>query len=488
MYNFNYRYSVGFLLSITCFFVVPGFIFSNDSTSSNLLSINNKQSFTIEKVEEIALKNNWVYKTLKEAVEQKRYLRHQATALALPSIATSLSAQRTPTTTGYGDFYRTALKFTQTLYSSDVLYGIKLAKLDHHILLQDLEIFRQSLIFEVRRAYYNIILGQEDVQFQQENIALLKEVLESEEHKFQVGELTKFHVNQSKVAVTSALATYYQSVKKLKLAENTLLDLMGMEPEKLVLLNQEKNKEKEAGFPVFKIAFLSRMVKKLDTFEPFQKTEKDSSSGAIKITFNKNTVFESQDFYDWEQKALENRPDLAKQLLLIKQANKSVHSKISKYLPTASFQAEHVDQSPGSIGISRPKSFWNMILQLDWTLFDGLGRESAVKQSRSALKGVLFTYKEALQKAKVDVHNRLHEIEEALLMYLSAREGVDLADQAMQQALDRFRVGVISSLEYRDAVTSLLEAKQNFNSANFQLLVSYYALKRDVGLIDEEKI
>ena len=87
-----------------------------------------------------------------------------------------------------------------------------------------------------------------------------------------------------------------------------------------------------------------------------------------------------------------------------------------------------------------------------------------------------------VEEAKAEVRDAIYEIEEALLSYYAAHEGVLLADEAIDQAKARRDLGMITPLEYRDVVASRTQAKQIFIQASYRLLTSYYALRYATGI------
>jgi outer membrane protein TolC len=91
-------------------------------------------------------------------------------------------------------------------------------------------------------------------------------------------------------------------------------------------------------------------------------------------------------------------------------------------------------------------------------------------------------YDRAWQDAQIQVERRFHELEEAFLSYFAASQSVRLAEEAIELASNRRDLGVITPLEFRDTASSLTQARLTLSRASFNLLTSYYALRREAGV------
>ena len=154
---------------------------------------------TLQEAEEGALDQNKGVRISKEAELEARYRRRIARGRWLPQASVTADASRTATAgdMGYKTFYASRLRFSQSLYDPNIYSAIRIRGVEYRQ-GQNREVgFRNDTLFQVRVAFYLVVLSDKAVEVERENIALLEEATEREKELWEAGEATSFDVNQS---------------------------------------------------------------------------------------------------------------------------------------------------------------------------------------------------------------------------------------------------------------------------------------------------
>lgn len=431
-----------------------------------------------------ALEKNESLLSLQEQKEAGRQRRLQAYSSWLPAATLSGQAKRMQEAAfqGGNEQKTASLTISQAVLSSDLYYGCKGSQHALDSLEYEVAELSNELIFAVRKAYYNIILAQEDVKVQQENIDVLSDALRREEHELELGDSTIFDVNQSKVSVANALSGLYKAEKTLGVARNALVRILGGKSQRN---NDLQLSEDE--IPILSIQDLSGKLTQLGMLE------NDSENGALIVEelFAKQkqipqrlgvSIYSEEEILHWENIALAKRPKIKKMVAVDMSAGEYLNQKKGEYLPEVSASASYDKVYPSSTLASKLYENWALGVQVSWNLFDGLGRERRINEARALRSSTQLDMTSTIEDAKVEVRDAIYDIEEALLSYYAAHGGVLLADEAIEQAKARRDLGVITPLEYRDVVASRTQAKQIFIQASYRLLTSYYSLRFATGI------
>ena len=84
-----------------------------------------------------------------------------------------------------------------------------------------------------------------------------------------------------------------------------------------------------------------------------------------------------------------------------------------------------------------------------------------------------------------DVRNALLDLTSATAQVDVAQSNLELANQTVRQAQDRFSAGVTNTVEVVQAQQALADANENLISAQYQLNVAKVELARALGLAEQ---
>jgi outer membrane protein len=409
---------------------------------------------TLLDAENLALKNNRDLQVLNEQLEVQNTVFLQSVSGLLPKAGVTAKCIKSDFSSSSVVPYMASLNIDQTVFSTESYYHIVDQKLAVEEFVEKIRSFHNDLIYQVRCAYYGVVLAQEQLNVAQKKVGLLEDDLEFEKCRFEVGETTLLHVQHSKVSLSNAVSTYQTAVRDLKKKRCDVMKLLGLrlEDEPYLQLNESR----------INVMGISELREKISACQ----AEKD----IIEDT--------EQDF--WGNMALGMLPSIKRQDIAVERSRRTVNRGWGKYLPVVSVFANYAGY--GTSSFSDADYNWGVGLKFSWDLFDGLKREFGIKGARHRLLAEQEGLNKIKEDAKIDVYNSLFDVKRGVLSYISANEGVKNAEAMMQQAEQVLELGSITSLEYREFVNSYINACHNLNGASYELLCAYYGLRHEAGI------
>ncbi|HEY4254783.1 MAG TPA: TolC family protein [Chlamydiales bacterium] len=445
--------------------------------------------------EEIALTHNQQFLIAKETTYQAHERTGQAISKWLPAVHLRAEFRQIEQKELFFNIFATQLPFShqgystifemnQPIFSSELLFGLKSNQLQEKAIRFEEAQTKNALLKAIRDNYYAVVASQISLEINRENVDYLTYALQKEEDRLVAGASTPFEVNQSKTAVANAISEYYTALKTLKNTRNYLILNLGVDPllEPTMQLTQSR------------VPFLSIPELALKIHETQEKYHYQIGrfSSADDFTRHIQTIdkarhlalFNDQEVAHYLDIALAKRPDLAGKEMQMGVAEQHLRSKQGTYLPKILGYARYSynDVTMGSTPFFDQKFYGSCGITLTWNLFDSMLREQEISEARSQRSVSKLQYTQELQRVEVEIRNGLYQLEEAIFTYLSSNEAVMLAEQARLQAQEKLEYGRISTLEYRDSVNQLWQAKNLRNKASFDLIAAYYEVRYATGV------
>ncbi len=448
------------------------------------------ERLTLQRAEEIALECNKQFLIAKEATYQAEQRTGQAVSKWLPAIHFRAEFRQIEKEEIFFNIFSATLPFShrgystifqlnQPLFSTDLLFGLKSKQLEKRAIAFEQANTKNELLKAVRDNYYAVVSAQISLEINRENVDYLTYALKKEEERLEAGSSTPFEVNQSKTAVANAISEYYSSLRILKDTRNALILNLGVDPMLEWSMELSHNR-----IPFLSIPELALKLQEVQSKYHYRTNNFSSTADFTRhihaIDRAKNLIlFSPQEVDDYLAEALERRPDLASKKLLVGVAEQNLRSKQGTYLPQVSGYARYSynDITMGTVPFFKETMNASCGIVLSWNLFDSFLREGEIREARSQRTSTRLQYKQEFQKIEVEIRNGLYQLEEAIFGYLSSNEAVLLAEQARFQAQEKLEYGRISTLEYRDSVNQLAQAKNSRNRSSFELIAAYYELR-----------
>jgi len=276
----NYRagkWGIFLLSSILCLITFPGW--------------GRAKPLTLEEAIRVALANNREILVAKEKVEEAKQRTKEAKAGYFPTINlggtyTRLNEAPSMSIPDYGsvemgkaDNYLSKLSVNQPLYTSGRLnYANKGASLYYQKLQEDLKNTQNKITFQVKKAFYGVLLAQENVEVTEKALDQAKRHLSVVEDFFKVGVVSRFDLLRTRVEVANLKPDLIQARNNLRLSQESLANLLFLPSASLKL-------EGELSFEPLKIILeevIDKALKERSDLRSF-KLQKEMSEVALKL-------------------------------------------------------------------------------------------------------------------------------------------------------------------------------------------------------------
>jgi outer membrane protein TolC len=180
--------------------------------------------------------------------------------------------------------------------------------------------------------------------------------------------------------------------------------------------------------------------------------------------------------------ALEQRPDYQSAKAQVRAAEETVRATRGERYPTVGVTGDYGDVGPA---LTESHGTFTFVASAKFNIFDG-GRIGAdVIQAKAALKQRQDELADLGGQIDYQVRAAFLDIQSAADQVAVAKSNLDLANQTLEQARDRFSAGVTDNIEVVQAQQSLASANDNLISALFGHNLAKVALARALGAAEQ---
>jgi outer membrane protein TolC len=186
--------------------------------------------------------------------------------------------------------------------------------------------------------------------------------------------------------------------------------------------------------------------------------------------------------------ALANRPDIIAALGKVRAAEATLSGAKATYYPTISLAAQVYENvgslsTDGSQYYSVYKPGANILLKLDWPLFDGGAREARIATARSEVAAAQASLDHARDAAVQQVTDAYDALKTGFAEYAAALTLTEAAQTAYDAALDAYRNGVGTYTDLLNSETALSQAQAEKVNAHANVFTAAAALAFATGSI-----
>ena len=298
-----------------------------------------------------------------------------------------------------------------------------------------------NTLLNVRVAYYNVLLAQQQITVNEANVKLLQKQLEDQQRRFNAGTVPHFNVLRAEVAVANARPALIHAQSQYRIAKNVLVNLLGYNLPRAVL----------ADIP-------------------------------LKLTDNFDLAPWHLDLPDAIQEALNRRSELKalRQDVNLQQLN-IINAKAG-YKPTVSaFAGYSWMNNEFNPDLGSEFDGWTVGGQVSWDIFDGALTIGKVKQARALYEKSKNNYADQTRQIELDVRTAYSDFIEARDVLKSQVKVQEEAEEALREANARFDAGTGTQLDVLDAETSLTQARTTQVQAQHDYAVARAKLERAIG-------
>jgi outer membrane protein TolC len=434
---------------------------------------------TLKDAECITMENNNDIKTLQQLVGKAIEGRLEAVSKWFPEIVLISAGYRTEKRdafTGVHSAFLSQFNVTQALFSTEKFFNLRISSLTVQQLKLLLQAITIDVLYELRTAYYRVVLDCLNIETAKTNIDLFSDLAEMQESKHRIGTSILLNVNQSLVNAANATKDYYDAVKQLKIDRDNLVRILGYDPGTVDLAIAEEE------IPIMSIPELSAKVEKAG-----QVFTGNGGGLIFKKGFPEtqeilmNNLFTGNEISCWENLAIAYRPTLRSQAANVKIASEVVGKKQGEYLPEVNLEFNYggyptkmLDNPSGSF--FNQNFDWGIGYRVNWLLFDGFGREHRIRAARYEKRARQFEYNKAVQAAYADVRRQIFDIEDSVANYVTSVSSVKLAEETVRLAKNSLDIGYINVFDYQIVVDGFVQAMYTRDEAKFDLIKGYFGL------------
>lgn len=407
----------------------------------------------LSKAIQLALENNHDFKQAKLDFEKAEEQVRQAYGSALfPTIDGSVQYDRalklrvitfeTPFFSGTfpvgtNNTLNGSIVVNQPIFKGAMFLAIKIAETFADISLQSKEQSKLELIQQVKEAYYTYLVSKEYAKLAEVQLKRAKENFDNTKSMFEAGLVSDYDFTKAKVQYKNAIPMKTDAMNQLKLAENNLNLIIGID---------------------------------LDA----------------KIEIDDSIVYRKINVPDFEEglNMLYERNKLLKQVeLQTKMHDYNVSYEFSKHLPEISaygnWTVEAQENDPRKFSDWRYYNFISVGLTMKIPIFHGFTTQSQVEQAeidyKKSVEGLAKTRKN-LRNQYENVVLQLKKTSQQIEAYESAEEE---AEKGYDIAMKRFKAGLGTQIEVTSAMMEILNAKVNY----LRSLLDYNVLSAQLDML-----
>lgn len=425
------------LILVSCL-CSPSFAEQRDEKKIQRLTLQRRQyCFTVKESIELALKNNADILIRREEFKEAEAAIREAKSGLLPQLTANADYYNYhdyPTHT-YKENYKTDVSLSQTLYAGGQLINtVKQSKLNLEATGEKQRQTRQQIIFKVKEAFYDVLLGEEFVRINGETLSLVEEQLRIAGERYQAGEVSNYDVLRAEVEVARVKPELVKAENYLELAQNQFKFLLGVDLTAAVKLKGD-------------FAYLLE-------------------------EFNEDKALAT---------AFVRRPELKEAEAEKKMSELEVKTARAGYKPTISLNATEYFNEEGGSGREEWDDYWMAYIAVDIPIFDGLETRAKVQQAQASLNAAKISEENLKEKVKLEVKNAFLSLIAAREVVTSQAKNVDRAKEGLEIMQVRYREGKATQLDLLDAQVALSRAKVDYAQSIYDHILAEAGLKLTIG-------
>jgi len=397
-----------------------------------------------------ALDNNYAIRQARERIKQQDGVVVEVASRTIPTVAAGAAYQLNEREISSGfpasnQLWQINLTASQALYSGGgVESAVKSSKLGREAAVLDLQAVINDALFQVRTAFYGVLLAREQIKVQESNLQLLEQQLKMASDRFEAGTVSSFEKLRAEVAIANAKVPLITARNTYRLAIETLRQALGFSA------NTPETSRKVPDF-----------------------------LGSLEFSpqnFDLQAAFDS---------ARAQRPDLERIAKLADARAEGVTTARANLYPNLSaFGGWTLRKGLGN-NFADSNHGWQIGLQSQWNVFDARATQGRVAQAKSALEQTRLTLGEARLAVDIEVRRAHSQWQQATELADASARVVEQATESVRLANARYTAGSSTQLEVLSSQVDLTTARTNQIQAYYAYNVAVAALRKATGLTDE---
>jgi len=319
--------------------------------------------------------------------------------------------------------YNASIGFNYTLFDGlGRSYNYKKLKETYNLSELEAKTIIENSVLQIFSVYYEVAKLTEDNKNILESLNISKQRLERAKYSFDYGQSTKLQLLNAEVDVNNDSISYINNLRFLANAKRDLNLLLGR--------------------PVTTDFTIVTNVK-------------------FNIIFELNTLLEKVKKHNIE--VLKSNKNIELNIYDLK-VNKSF------LLPSLTLSGSYgynKSKNDASVFINQLSNGLNTSLNLTWNLFDGGTTKTRIQNSKITADNLLIQKEQIENELERTTANSLEVYNNALFILKAEEKNVETNKRNFSRSEEQFKLGQITSIEFRQAQVNLLNAKSSLNQAKY---------------------
>ena len=314
---------------------------------------------------------------------------------------------------GREDTFAAGVEARQLLYSGgSVGAALKAAKLYREVARERVRGVNNGLIRDIRTAFNDILLADEQVKVQAASLAQLEDLRQQAESRYRQQTAAEFDVLTARVKVANHRPLLIHARKQAELARAAFRNLVQLEPVDFELKGELR-------------------------YAPVERP-----------------------LEEWQERGAQQRPELIEQRKYLGMWQADIRAEQGGYLPQIHAFANYEGTDPES-GSARAAWDWGWSagVAAEWDIFDGLLRRNRVREKTLELEKARETLADTERQVALEIQTAYLDLQQAAETVAASRETVELAEKSLEIARTRYDNGLATYLDYTDANLALRVAQ-----------------------------
>ena len=186
------------------------------------------------------------------------------------------------------------------------------------------------------------------------------------------------------------------------------------------------------------------------------------------------------------EKTMKNNVSLLQAESNINISQYDIKSSKAQFLPTIGLVGsygwnESTNNSPLAFVLQNTNSGFNAGLNLTWNLFDGGSTLTQVRNNKLFLKNQKLQKEQLIIDVQRNFYNAWDDYQNKLLIFEVQEENIKTAKNNFDRTEEKFKLGQVTSIEFRQAQLNLLNAEFSRNQAKYEAKLSEMTLLQISG-------
>ena len=395
----------------------------------------------------LALRNSRELQTADQELVKAGATIMEAWSEALPTLDASADYTRLDNVASLGGIafgdrnnYTLTATAKQPLYRGGLISaGIRGARLYDMYATEQRRAVYQTVIFDVRSAYYDARLAWELERAGAAAVEVARRLVSDTEKNLQAGTAAQFDLLRANVELKNATAEHVRDQNRLRLAQATLLNVIGV--------------SQESGLPE-----LGDPLK----YQPFTPSREE----AVRIAFQQH-------------------PDIMQAELAVRMQEEAVTAARSGYWPEVDAVFNETYSRPDPHNPTRIKwgEGWNAGVTLTFHLFEGFKTNARVKREKAALRQSRIALRDTEERLLLEIRQAMLSLADAEKLVESQEANIEQAEEALRLAELGFSQGVRKQVEVLDAHSARTRARANYAEAVYAHEMARLQFERAMGML-----